>query len=373
MKFICDQKTLHEAITSVSRFVSSRPTHPVLGNIKIVAEGTTVTLTGFDLAMGVELSIFASIQQDGEITLPSKLLSEIVGRLPSGDLAIVVDDDMATITSESGRYNIRGLAASEYPDFPEVNTSPINLPIGVLKTGLSSVIYASSTDETKQILTGVHLKQVDSDLVFAATDGHRLAVATVKLEEGVIDAGSSLAVTIPSRALSEVDRLIAKRDETELIQVHLDDSQAKLAISDITLFCRILEGAYPAFQQLIPVQFSRTVTVDSGRLKSALDRVGCLADEKNNLIKFSINPETNILTVASDAQDIGQAKENVPIDATGEAINIAFNLKYLSAAIKNVRSPEIQLNINEANQPITLTPLSEQQATHLIMPVQVRN
>ncbi len=370
MKFICDQRTLHEAISSVTRFVPSRPTHPVLGNIKIVANATTLTLTGFDLAAGLETSFFTSIEEDGAITVPAKLFADIIARLSSGDVAIAVEDDSVTITSETGVYNVRGISAGEYPDFPLVESPPIQLPVGCLKAGIASVIYAASTDETKQILTGVHLKQSESNLVFAATDGHRLATTTVKLEENTLES-ESLAVTIPSRALGELDRLIAKRDDTEMISIYLDASQAKLAIGDFTLFCRILEGAYPHFEQLIPAQFSRTVTVEAKRLLSALDRVGCLADQKNNLISLTIDAESNRMKVSTSQADFGQASETIPVDAIGESIDIGFNLKYLLAAVKAVRSLEIQIKCNESNQPVILSPLTEEKGQHLIMPVQV--
>ena len=371
MKFVCEQRTLNEAIASVIRFVSARPTHPVLGNIKLSASGAELTFTGFDLATGLELSCPAMIDTDGEITVPAKLLNDIVSRLPAGDLAIAVEDEMVTITSESGTYNMRGIAASEYPDFPEVTSDPIELPIGYLKAGIGEVLYAASTDETKQILTGVHIRETDQGLDFAATDGHRLACTSVSLEGRISSSETPLAVTIPSRALAEIDRLIAKRDDADVIYLTLDSSQAKLAIGDFTLFCRILEGAYPRYEQLIPAQFERKVTLDRKKLINALGRVGCLADQKNNLITFDVNKDSDTVTIKTTAQDIGQGSETLPVDAIGDSISIGFNLKYFSAAIKAISTDEVTLNLNEANQPVTITPIGDRASIHLIMPVQI--
>jgi len=389
MKLICRQSELHANLSLVSRAVSSRPSHPVLGNILLVADAVLgrLTLTAFDLSLGIETYLVADIEQAGSITLPAKLLSEIVARLPDGDLSLAIDSTadsgesfVATITSDSGRFQIRGLSAQEFPTLPTVEAvTPLMLPVVALRGGLSGTLFAASTDETKQVLTGVHLKGTVDSLEFAATDGHRLAVVETPTQivgeagEEIIQ-GSSLedfAVTIPAKALRELERMVASRQDSELISLYVDDTQIVFELGGQRLTSRKLEGAYPAYHQLIPRQFSRTVTLERKRLLGGLERVSVLADQKSNLVKFSLLTTENVLQLSVEAQDLGNARESLTAEIAGEAGEIAFNGKYLLDGLKALSAPDIQMSLNEANQPVIFSPLGGLKMIYLVMPVQI--
>ena len=154
MKFICSQSDLNTNLSLVSRAVPSRPTHPVLGNVLLVAdEKGRVSLTAFDLSLGIHTSFVADVSQSGKITLPAKLLGDIVSKLPEGELTLAIDEEkesgesiLATLTSASGRFQIRGLTADEFPELPTVDeASPLMLPVGVLNEGLKGTLFAAST------------------------------------------------------------------------------------------------------------------------------------------------------------------------------------------------------------------------------------
>jgi len=361
----------------------------VLGNILLVADAVLgrLTLTAFDLSLGIETYLVADIEQAGSITLPAKLLSEIVARLPDGDLSLAIDSTadsgesfVATITSDSGRFQIRGLSAQEFPTLPTVEAvTPLMLPVVALRGGLSGTLFAASTDETKQVLTGVHLKGTVDSLEFAATDGHRLAVVETPTQivgeagEEIIQ-GSSLedfAVTIPAKALRELERMVASRQDSELISLYVDDTQIVFELGGQRLTSRKLEGAYPAYHQLIPRQFSRTVTLERKRLLGGLERVSVLADQKSNLVKFSLLTTENVLQLSVEAQDLGNARESLTAEIAGEAGEIAFNGKYLLDGLKALSAPDIQMSLNEANQPVIFSPLGGLKMIYLVMPVQI--
>ena len=162
MKFICAQSELNNQLSSVSRAVPSRPSRPVLGNILATAdaEAQTMTLVGFDEVLGIESKFDAQVEASGSLTLPAKLLGDIVSRLPEGDITVTVEADEVTVTltSSSGRYQVRGLSAEDYPALPTVEVGEVvELPAEALLEGLRGSLFASSADETKQVLTGVHL------------------------------------------------------------------------------------------------------------------------------------------------------------------------------------------------------------------------
>jgi len=366
MKFICNQSELSDALGLVSRAVSARPSQPVLGNVLLSATGHTLTLTGFDLAIGIRLDIAADVHADGAITVPAKLFSDIVARL-GGDLTVelsVDESDFLTrviITSESGRFEIGGLHAEEFPTLPTVEGDGILLPIAAVMEGLRGTLFAASPDDTKQVLTGVHIKSVDDGLEFAATDGHRLAVVTVEC-----DAPPDLKFTLPSRALRDLEKLAGEGND---LIFRSDDGQAVFELGDRRLTCRTLDGAYPAYEQLIPKQFSREIILDRRRLISGLERVAVLADQKNNLVKFSVDNERLLLEV--EGRDVGNGRDNMAAQLRGEPLEIAFNLNYLLTGLKAIASQDVQLNCNEPNQPVTFTPLGGDRQTYLVMPVQI--
>jgi DNA polymerase-3 subunit beta len=389
MKLLCRQSDLNSNLALVSRAVSSRPSHPILGNVllRADAEQGRLYLTAFDLSLGIQTSLSADVQEEGLVTLPAKLLSDIVARLPEGDLTLAVtetsedsDSITATLTSDSGRFQLRGLRATEYPNLPVVEAvTPLMLPVAALNEGLRGALFAASTDDTKQVLTGVHFKGTTDSLEFAATDGHRLAVVEaptqVPAEDGeAVVQGSNLedfSVTIPARALRELERILSTRQDSDLVSLFVDDTQVIFELGDQRLTSRKLEGAYPAYQQLIPRSFRRTASMERKRLLSSLERVSVLADQKNNLVKFSLLPDSNQLQLAVEAQDLGNAQESLPADILGEAGDIAFNIKYLMDGLKALPSNDIQMQLNEGNQPVIFSPLGGLKMTYLVMPVQI--
>ncbi len=389
MKLICRQSDLNSNLSLVSRAVSSRPTHPVLGNVLLMADDrqNCLKLTAFDLSLGIQTSLPADVQEGGSITLPAKTLYDIIAKLSDGDITIAFDPEgaegdsgLTTITSASGQYQIRGLDAQEFPVLPTIaDGKPVMLPIATLNEGLRGALFAASTDETKQVLTGVHIKTAADNLEFAATDGHRLAVVEapteVENEAGeALVSGSNLedfAVTIPARALRELERMVATQEETKLVSLMVDDTQVVFELGDQRLTSRKLDGAYPAYQQLIPQQFARTVSVDRRQLLLSLERVSVLADQKNNLVKFTLQAESNQLQLSVEAQDLGNGRESLAADILGESGDIAFNIKYLLDGLKALPSNEIQMQLNENTQPVIFMPLGGLKMTYLVMPVQV--
>ncbi len=212
MKLVCAQSDLSTNLSLVSRAVPSRPTHPVLANVLLTADEETqqVQLTAFDLSVGIRTSFAAQVEEGGEITLPAKILNEIVSRMPEGQITLedraedgeseeVETSIIATLTSSSGSYTVRGMEAADFPALPEIEegeAKAIYLPPEALIEGLRGCLFACSPDETKQVLSGVHLKLDRDGIEFAATDGHRLAVVeTVTNASEDEEEGKSVAGT----------------------------------------------------------------------------------------------------------------------------------------------------------------------------------
>jgi len=219
----------------------------------------------------------------------------------------------------------------------------------------------------------VHLKVLQDCLEFAATDGHRLAVVQTANEkaEGE-ETEEEFEVTVPAKALREVERMLVMRQWTEPVTLHFEQGQVVFEWADQRLTTRTLEGQYPAYRQLIPPSFERQITLERRSLLAAVERIAVFADQKNNILKCSIDEENQEVTLSVDAKDVGCGKESMPAQISGDSIDIAFNVKYLIDILKTAQSPEIQLQLNGALAPVIFQPLGGVNATFLVMPVQLR-
>ncbi|MEM9767421.1 MAG: DNA polymerase III subunit beta, partial [Cyanobacteria bacterium P01_D01_bin.71] len=297
MKFVCPQNELNTQLSLVSRVVPARPSKPVLSNVlvKVDEKNQQVTLIGFDETMGIQTSFKASVEEPGELTLPAKLLESIVARLPAEDIVIQETQENAavTITSSSGEYEVRGLSAEDYPSLPVIEDGQAaKLSIEALLEGLKGSLFATSADETKQVLTGVHLLTELETLEFAATDGHRLAVVKTSDESGSnAEQEAKMDVTVPAKALRDLERMLQTYTSSEPIALKFDHTQVVFELGDQILTTRLLEGQYPNYRQLIPQQFERQITIDRKLFTDALERIAVLADQKNNIVKLSLDPD----------------------------------------------------------------------------------
>lgn len=385
MKLVCAQNHLNSHLSLVSRAVSSRPTHPVLANVLLNADANTqqVSLSAFDLSLGIQTSFPAQVQEGGTLTLPAKLLGDIVSRLPDGDITLGSDADsdaglLTTLTCASGRYQMRGLDAQEFPELPAIEDGELaHLSTEALIDGLRGSLFSASTDETKQVLTGVHVSLQPDGLEFAATDGHRLAVVqTINQDtEGATTSktenDASLNVTIPAKALQELMKMLGQSGAS--VAVRFDQGQVVFEWTDQRLTSRLLEGQYPNYRQLIPRQFSHQMTLDRRLFLGAMERISVLADQKNNIVKLSLDGANQELTLSVDAQDVGSGRESIPAQITGDGLDVAFNVKYLLDGLKAINTSEVQMQLNTSTSPAILTPLGSIKMTYLVMPVQVRS
>lgn len=380
MKLVCSQSDLNAHLSLVGRAVPSRPNQPILANILLTADTGTqrVSLSAFDLTLGIQSTFSAQVEASGAITLPAKLLTDIVSRL-SAESQITLEETepgaIVTLLAHTGRYQVRGIGPEEFPELPLAQTAEaIHLPTDALMEGLRGTLFATSSDETKQVLTGVHLKVESETLEFAATDGHRLAVVeTSSTEEGSTALGpAAFAVTVPARALRDLERIISSRASSEPISLYFDQGQTVFQWGDQYLTSRTLDGQYPNYRQLIPKSFERQVTLDRKLFLNSLERIAVLADQKSSVVKLTIASEAQQVTLSADAQDVGSGQESVAAQITGDNLEIAFNVRYLMDGLKALNTAEIQIQLNSATSPVVVTPLGALKMTYLVMPVQVR-
>ncbi|MFQ3584314.1 DNA polymerase III subunit beta [Thermostichus vulcanus] len=407
MSLTCEQADLSHHLASVSRAVASRPALPVLANVLLEADADTqrVALTAFDLNLGIRSEFDAQVEHSARTTLPAKLFSDIVSRLPSGKITLsqLREDAPVTLTSAAGQYQMQGLSAEDYPTLPEVGagdgsepTQALELNIENLLQGIGQTLFAASADETKQVLTGVHVKLLAGDpplLEFAATDGHRLATVQTELRElhfensdgipsewsGQNPGGVGLDFTIPARTLRELERILSNQaaarasgTESFTVQLRFDRAQVQFGLDRHLITSRLLDGQYPDYKRLIPSQFERQVTLERRPLMESLERVGVFAAQKNDIIKFQLSAATQTLQISTEAPDVGSGQESLPVQMSGPDLELAFNVRYLLDALKVFHTQQVSLELNGATQPAIWKPIGAMRLCYLVMPVQLR-
>ena len=377
MKFTCDQSVLSETLGLVNRAVPSHAVHPVLTCILVNAEASQniISLTSFDLSLGVNVTFVTNVERGGTAAVPAKLLNEIVSKLPKGEVTLEYDaDSTISLTSSSGTYRVRCMNAEEFPALPEITDgTQVTLNPTELRAGLQNTLFSVASDEAKQVLNGVHFTISESVLEFASTDGHRLAVVTIA-SEGITDV--SLNVTVPLKTLVEVEKILQKT--TEPVTINFSEEQLVLTVNEPNqskkrITTRTLVGKYPDYRVLIPPAFERKVMVDRRLLLSTIERIGVYSASPTDSCKCIISTDAQELILSIDAKDIGDCKEAIPAQVSGENLEMAFNIKYLLDVLRVVISSEIEICVNGALTPVVFKPVGDVTTSFLVMPMQLRS
>lgn len=372
MQFVISQSQFSQSLAEAKNAVATKATHPILANVRLDADAQKqlLTLTAFDLNLAIQVSVPAQVVFDGSITVAHKLISDIVTRLPDEDVTFSINDSgMIDLKCGSGKYQLHGLPIDEFPELPRLEEDSDNteLSSNALLQGLAATLFATSDNETKRILTGIHFT-VNEAIEFAATDGHRLSVLNYELPEGD---RTEFELTIPAKSLREIEKLCKTHEGA--IAISFDRANTIFSTAQKTVISRLLDGTYPNYRQLIPNRFERQITLERKLFISALERIAVLADQKNNIVKLEIDNTAQSIAVSVEAPDVAAGREEIPTQVSGEDLAIAFNIKYLLEGLKSFDSSEVQLQLNAVNSPAVIVPIGAAKQTYLLMPVQIRN
>ena len=348
MKITVCQADLDYALRTIAPAVAVRSSHPILDCCLITAAGGTASITGFNLDLGITVSgLPAAVETDGTVALPYRLLAGLVSRF-EGDEALTLAD--GALTASGGSYGLAAADAADYPAMPVVDATSSELH---LSAGIRACMTAASTDASKQMLQGIHLGNGHME----ATDGHRLM-------RYALDLPDALDVVLPASTM----RLLQDR----VAAIAVAKGQAVIDAGDgITIYSRIMDGAYPDVAKLIPSTFEHTITIDRRRLTRALERVALIADAHNSVVNLFIGDKSTMF-ISAEA-DANNGTEAIKYDGKAGKLALAFNVHYLLDGIKAFKPAEaVTLHANSATTPVVLTPAGVEGVTYLVMPVQIK-
>lgn len=370
MKLTVLQENFAIALSTASRFTSSRAQLPVLGNILLSASKNKLRVSSTNLETSVSINLGAQVKEDGEITIPAKVITEIILNLSAGPLDLESDKEHVKIISQNFSSRVLGMNSADFPKIPQTidESKAIVLPKTQTSEALSQVIFSASQDESRPILTGVLFIFSKNGISLVATDGFRLSQKRI----GFKGAGETKKVVLPKNALVEISRL---GEESTEIKFLLKDSenQAVFAIGENILSSRVLEGEFPDFEKIIPKSGNIEVRADKQDLLRAVKLASVFARDSANIVNLKLGKD--FIKILAESSQSGNQEMSVEARIEGEKIKdfeIAFNYKFLEEFLRVVKGEEIQMEFTGSNAPGVFTDPQDADYLHLIMPVKVQ-
>ena len=361
MKFTLPTAELSNELKKVLSVVSGRSTLPVLSNVLLKAKDNKLTLITTDLEVRITTSVEATIEREGETTLPAKKFGQIISKLDGEQVTIDTDDKLTTtIKSASSTFKIMGLDSAEFPMDWEFNEDrQLSFPVTEIGKTLKKIAYAVSTDQSRYVLNGIYISIKEGNFTAVATDGKRLA-----LVEKILDDSEDIAdgeVILPIKVVNELQRLLEGEGE---VVIRFSDSRASFTIGDTVISSKLVEGSYPNYRQVIPTSFENSVILPRETIESVLDRVSLVVSDSGSSVKFSLTE--NLLTLNASSE-LGEANEPIDISYESTEVNIAFNPEYLRDPLRNLECDEITVRFNDEFKPVVI--LGDEGFLCVIMPM----
>ncbi len=345
MKIKTSKETLLGGIQIVQNIVSQRATLPILSNILLETKNETLKLNATDLDIGISCDIPVSILEEGAITVPAKKFSDIIKELPAGDIVISTKkNNQIDIEGVNCRFKLMGMPKEEFPKFPEFkDIEVIQIDQNALRDMFRLTSFAVSHEESRYVLNGVLLELSDQVIRVVATDGRRLAKVESKLTKPV---KKDISVIIPVKAVQEINKNLKEQGVVSLL---MSTNQVLFDIDGVLIATRIIEGEFPNYNQVIPEPVTPKIKVNTQNLLSAIRRANLLTTPDFQAIKFEVFKDK--LVVSKTTPDVGESREEIPIEYGGNELIVGFNPQFLIDMLKNVSAETIEYELFGSDKP----------------------
>jgi DNA polymerase-3 subunit beta len=372
MELFIEKEVFVKALQKVQSIVEKRTAMPILSNVLLEAADDTLTVVATDLEVGMKSRYPAKVVQSGRITISAKKTYEIIRELPDEKIRFATrGNDWVDISCGKAKFNIVGLSPDEFPAFPRTDeNSFIKLKSAILGKMIEQTSYAMCHDETKYNLNGIFFKtstEEDKKLLrMVATDGHRLSVAEQEIEAAdneILNKG----VIFPKKGILELKK-ISDEEAGELLLGFVDNS-AVIKKESTTIVMRLVDGEFPDYTRVVPSGNNREVIVAKELFSHSLKRMAILSSEKFKGIKFEI--QQGIMEISSSNPELGEAREELEVDYSGEKITTRFNARYIQDVLNILDDENVMLLLKDEMSPAILKPVSTGDFKSVIMPMRL--
>jgi DNA polymerase III subunit beta len=364
VKISSSKDELVSALSVVSRAVSARSTVQVLSGILVRAEGDRVELAATDMELSLRLPLEAEVEGSGSVVVPGRLLVDLARLLPEGDVTLEQRPEEAVLQVTGGQSSSRlhTYSAEDFPKLPDVaGVQTFSVDRAAFLETVARVARAASRDESRPVLTGILVRFEGGRLVMAATDSYRLSVKETELET---EGAPELEAIVPARALAELARIAADADE---LRIGVQENHVVFDAGGVWLTTRRIDGQFPNYKQLIPETFEHQVALPREEFLEVVRRTSVMA-QRNSPIRLRF--AEGEVTVSAQTQDVGEAREALPVSFSGEELEIGFNPEFLRDGIESVDSDEVQLRLISSLRP-GLIRADDENFSYLIMPIRL--
>lgn len=375
MKFSCTQENLTQGLSLVGHITGKNINLPVLGNVLIKAEKGGIQLNTTNLEISICCMIRGKVDVEGEYSVPSKVFMDFVGLLPAGKVEFELKDEGLEVRSNDQETVLRGMPASEFPLLPKLTKNhTLQMKASDLKTAIGRVVFAVSFSESRPELSGVacffNPPNKAGKVAFVATDSYRLAEQIVPCS----DSSRAMSIIVPSRAMAEIARIISsyKNDiaPPEDISWSMTENQLVIGYGTVELTTRLIEAAFPDYQNIIPTEFKTNGVLSRSELMKAVKAASIFSKKEINDVHLKFDSSVGSCLVESSDEGTGKTKNMLKGNVSGDANEVALNFKYLSDGLSAFDGENIKLSLIGSMSPVMLLPADgEMEYRYLVMPI----
>ncbi len=371
MKLKINKEEILKGLQRIQGVVEKKNTMPILSNMLLTAEGSSIEIIATDLEIGLRGRYAADVEKPGSVTVSAKKMFEIVRELPAENIQINVENsNWIKIISGQSQFKLVGLPKEEYPALPDVTEEGMFAIDGdTLREMIKKTLYSVGENDARYVLNGlfVHMTQSKGGLTIrmVGTDGHRLSMI-----DRVIDAKhKEESLIIPKKAMMELRRLLEEDAPKTELRLGFSKNHALFKRDGLVMVSKLIDGNYPNYLQVVPTKSSKKVTVSKDVFTHAVKRVSILSKEKTNAVKLQL--EKDRLVLSTNNPEVGEAHEELPVDYRGEGIAIGFNSRYLMDVLMAMDKERITLELNDPLSPCLITEEGDEQYKCVVMPMRV--
>ena len=397
MEFVVQKGEMLRELQYVQGVVEKKTTVPILSNLLLETTGNTLVITGTDLDVTIRCSCPAAVKVAGSVTVSARKLFNIVRLLPDSEIHFKMSggdewvaitcqryplvparhlemdfkmsggDEWVAITCQRSRFKVASLSKENFPDVPQVDSERLELPAASVRFMISRCIFAITQEESRFALNGALMILRPNQMMFVATDGHRLALVSATTEIPGVE--GEMKNLVPKKTLVELVKLAASGYDT--IQFAKDSNHLLFQVGERILISRMLSGQFPNYEMVIPKDNDRDVKIDTVELSDTLKRVAIMADEQSRAIKLNLSEGQ--LDVSSNNADLGEAKASLPVEFEGETLSICFNAGYLLEFLSVLDSEKVTLQLRDGETQGLFSPADDEEYSYqyVVMPMQL--
>ena len=373
MKFCCEKSVLVSAVSNVSRAVSTRTALQALEGILIRAEGERISLTGYDLELGITTTIPADIQEAGEAVISAKLFGDMIRKLDGAEVSFFCDEKMLTVIKGGlSEFTILGIDPADYPELPKLSDcDDLTLPQAALKSMIDQTQFAISQNDAKPVHMGSLFDVMPDSLTVVSVDGYRMAVRREQ-----VDTGIETRFVVPGKTLAEISQLLdpelpGEGEAEKNAVISVSRKYVLASVGEYSVISRLLDGEFLDYQAAIPQGYTTRVTIGTREFIGAVDRTSLLISDRLRSplrMKFE-NDEIRI----SCSTSLGRAYDEVPCKIEGDELEMGFNNRYVLDALRAADCDQLCLQISGPLSPMKIVPPEGDSFRFLVLPVRLKS